>query len=589
MSFAEFAKAFSGLVWGEPLAYLLTGAGLLFTIMTVGIQFKAITHGFNVIRGKYDNPEDEGNISHFQALCTALSATIGLGNISGVAVAVSLGGAGAVFWMWCVGFLGMATKFTTCSLGTMFRKEDASGTYRGGPMYYIELGLGKNWKPLALLFAFLGTCACIGAGNMFQSNQVSTIVKNAVVELHYIGYGEGLKEGTQDLIQYGVGALMCILAGLVILGGIKRIGAVTSKVVPLMCIIYVAGAFYVIVTNMGAVPGLIGSIFAEAFSGAAAEGAFFGVVVKTAILTGVKRACFSNEAGLGSAPMAHATAKTNEPIREGVVAAVGPFIDTLVICTMTALVVLITGTHARAPIGEVTGVQEIQAVGDEPAKLEVTLDVSSATEEVGIPRLGSKLMIAPKQTDENSPKATESIERIENGIAVLHVEVPADADELETFDEKVRPAVAAGSNAYYDKDGIELTAYSFDRVIPGFGTWFLPFAAFMFAFSTVISWGFYGETCVTYLLGEKSLVGFRIVYVSMVMVGAAITDLDPVLDFSDAMLGLMLIPNMIGTLFLAPHVMRATKDYFRRLNAGEFEEEVRRAAEAKARLKAEKS
>ena len=174
-SFADFAATFSGYVWGTPLAVFLTLAGIIFTILTVGIQFKAITHGFQVVRGKYDDPEDEGNISHFQALCAALSATIGLGNISGVAVAIVAGGPGAVFWMWVVGFLGMATKFMTCSLATMYRHEDESGTYRGGPMYYIELGLGKNWKPLAILFALLCAMASLGAGNMFQSHETASI------------------------------------------------------------------------------------------------------------------------------------------------------------------------------------------------------------------------------------------------------------------------------------------------------------------------------------------------------------------------------------------------------------------------------
>ncbi|MCH8808166.1 MAG: sodium:alanine symporter family protein, partial [Planctomycetes bacterium] len=252
---AGWMAAFSGFVWSTPTAILLTGAGLIFTLMTLGIQWKALTHGFAVVRGKYDNPEDEGNISHFQALCSALSATIGLGNIAGVAVAVATGGPGAVFWMWVVGFLGMATKFTTCSLATMFRRKDKLGEYRGGPMYYIELGLKQNYKApfmkhlgkfLAITFAILGMSASVGAGNMFQANQVARTFVNLAKNVS----GTGISDNSQFIIQMIVGAVICVLSALVLIGGIKRIGNVASKLVPSMCVIYVLGALYIIVTNI---------------------------------------------------------------------------------------------------------------------------------------------------------------------------------------------------------------------------------------------------------------------------------------------------------------------------------------------------
>ena len=618
-SFAEFASSFSELIWDDWLVYSLTGAGVLFTLVTAlgrfrdtqgrnifwrvlhsGIQFKALTHGFDVVRGKFDNPEDEGNISHFKALCTALSATIGLGNIAGVAVAVAAGGAGAVFWMWVVGFLGMATKFMTCSLGTMYRHEDSDGTYRGGPMYYIEIGLGKNWKWLGILFALLGVAASIGAGNMFQSNQVADIIRETMYQEF------GLAPDAQTTVRYVVGGLMAALAGLVMIGGIKRIGNTASKVVPLMCVIYVGAAAWVILTHFTEVPGLLKSIVVDAWSGKAAGGAFMGIIIAETIKLGVKRACFSNEAGLGSAPMAHATAKTNEPIREGVVAALGPFIDTIVICTMTALVILITQSHMRPAVGEVVSVSGVRDVvvaddGKDPiTKHQIEVQVRIAEEHAAEhAAVGASLLFLPteearnqrlKEQDEATGELPPSFAGVpakvyeigDDGLCKLLVEVPEDRSDwdLQSF-----PSLQMGNPAYLDKSGVTLTSYAFDKVIPGFGTWFLPFAAFMFAFSTVVSWGFYGETCLTYLLGEKVLLPFKLVYVTMVFIGAIFTQVKPVLDFSDAMLGLMLVPNLIGTILLAPRVMRATRDYFNRLERGEFDEEVRRAAEAKARLK----
>ena len=310
-----------GYVWWWPLIILCVGGGLVFTIAMRGIQFRAFGHAIQVIRGKYDKPEDTGEISHFKALTSALSATVGLGNIAGVAIAISMGGPGAVFWMWIIGFLGMATKFTECTLSTNFRHEFPDGHVGGGPMYTIEHGLGKKWGWMAVVFAILATVASFGGGNMFQTNQAASIL--------YDVYG----------IDHGItGAAIAGVVAIVIIGGIKRIGEVTSKLVPFMCVIYVAGAFIVIVMNITEVPGMFGLIFENAFSAEPLVGGTLGVV----ITQGIKRATFSNEAGFGSAAIAHAAAKTEEPVREGVVASLGPFIDTVVICTMTALVIIIT-------------------------------------------------------------------------------------------------------------------------------------------------------------------------------------------------------------------------------------------------------
>ncbi len=584
MDFGEMMSAFSGFVWGTPTALLLTGAGLLFTFMTFGIQWKALTHGLNVIRGKYDDPEDEGNISHFQALCAALSATIGLGNIAGVAVAVAAGGPGAVFWMWIVGFLGMATKFTTCSLATMYRKRDSFGEYRGGPMYFIELGLGGNSttsgmkalaKVLAVMFAILGMCASVGAGNMFQANQVAEIVVN----LFHNQLSGGIHADTQYGMRIGIGVVLCILAAMVMIGGIKRIGSVASKLVPSMCILYIVGAMVVIIAHIDQVPGMFVAIFEDAFTFSASQGAFLGVAVKTAMIQGVRRACFSNEAGLGSAPIAHATAKTDEPIREGVVAATGPFVDTVVICTMTALVILITNAHIREPVGTVVSYSAAPAGG----QAELLIDWTSQD----TVKKGEALLI---KTPTDDPRIFErrqlDVAEVVDGDVIVRVEYAADEPGVALQASDVAH-LTPGAEVYLDRVGVNMTAFAFDRGFPGipFGTYFIPIAAFFFAFSTIISWGFYGETCTEYLFGEKAVLPFKFIFVGMIVVGTASRHLQPVLDWSDGMLGLMLVPNLIGTILLAPIVMRETKRYFTRLRNGEFDEDVRRIAEAKRRIR----
>ena len=589
MDVAGWMADFSNFVWSTPTALLLGGAGLLFTVMTLGIQFKSLTHGFAVIRGKYDNPEDEGNISHFQALCAALSATIGLGNISGVAVAVATGGPGAVFWMWVVGFLGMATKFTTCSLATMYRKKDKFGEYRGGPMYYIEMGLGENAKTpamktfaktLAVVFAILGASASVGAGNMFQANQVAQIFVN----LFQNTIEGGIKDNTKFTIQMTVGVVLCVCAGLVMLGGIKRIGNVASKLVPSMCIIYVLGSLYIIVTNIAEVPGVFALIFDSAFSQSAATGAFFGVAMRTAVIQGVRRACFSNEAGLGSAPIAHATAKTNEPIREGVVASVGPFIDTIVICTMTALVIMITGALTRGSVGSVVAtaaVVEVQGEKGPFLEREITIQITDDS----AAKVDERLFAHTPPEVEGAPAGNVKFSVKSVGDGQLIASITYAANEAGRAQAEADGAhLAAGKEVFLFRDGVNLTAYAFDRGLSGFGTYFIPVAALLFAFSTIVSWGFYGETCTEYLFGERAVMPFKVVYVLMILVGTYSMQLKPVLDWSDGMLGLMLVPNLIGTLLLAPKVMRETRKYFKRLKNGEFDDEVRRAAEAKNRI-----
>ncbi len=565
-------EAFSGYMWSTPVALLLAGAGLLFTVTTFGIQWRIITHGLAVIRGKYDNPEDEGNISHFKALCAALSATIGLGNISGVAIAVTLGGPGALFWMWIVGLLGMATKFTTCSLSTMYRRKDRFGEYRGGPMYYIELGIGGGRGPairafakvLAVAFAVFTVIASFGMGNTFQAQQVAQVYVN--LGKHLAG---GLTIEVQWAIRIAVGLILASLAALVMLGGIRRIGQVASRLVPSMCIIYVTGALIVILVNISLVPELFASIFRHAFSDAAGEGAFLGVMVWVAVSQGFRRACFSNEAGLGSAPIAHATAKTNEPIREGVVAGIGPFVDTIVVCTMTGLVILITGALARGPVGTIAEIGA-PALDAESGQQVVNVQIDLTDRSVGV--IGETLL-AKRPTQHAG-----MFEEIKINIAALDSENPGrvTAELVYADDDDGRAQLAAdqalltpGTDIYLFRAGIGLTTLAFDRCIPGFGTYFIPIAALFFAFSTMISWGFYGETCASYLFGDSAVIPFKLAYVVVIFLGVLL-ELKALVNLADGLNAMMLVPNLIGTIILLPVVLRAARRYFRRLDAGEF-------------------
>lgn len=442
-------------VWGLPTVMLLvlSGLGLSFYLggWKGGIQRLAFGHGLRVIRGKYDNPDDPGEISHFQALTTALSATIGLGNIGIVAIIIKQGGPGAIFWMILAGGIGMATKFAEATLAQVYRKFSKDGHSHGGPMYYIEQGLGRRFRPLAKFYAFAIGIGSLGIGNMFQTNQSAEILRDSF----------GIPK-----IATGIG--LAALCALVIIGGIKRIAKVTSRLMPVMAVTYVIGCLVVLGHYAADLPGLFGTILKSAFQPTSVAG---GVVfsLHLAILQGVKRACFSNEAGLGSAAIAHSAAATREPVREGSVALLGPFIDTVVICTLSALVILSTGVWETA-------------------------------DEVGVP----------------------------------------------------------------------LTARAFDAVINGFGHYFIPVAATLFAFSTVISWSYYGETAVHYLGGQSLVYPFKFTFCLMAMTGA-IWELEAVLNFSDILTGLMIFPNLLAIWMLAPKLKDRTQVYFEKLRKGEFQ------------------
>lgn len=451
------------LFWEIPLVklpliiFVMVAGGIFFTFRYGFINVRLFKHAIDVIKGKYDNPEDEGEISHFQALTSALSATVGLGNIAGVAVAIQLGGPGAVFWLWIAAFFGMSMKFSSCTFAQLYRRVADDGHVLGGPMVYLKEGLTqvRNWPTTGKIFGSVYAVMCIGAsfggGNMFQGNQTYELLVNQFPSL----------EGKAVI----VGIVLAILAGIVLLGGIKRIADVTSKLVPAMCIFYVLSCLAIIFTNMSEVPGVFASIFKQAFSpDAMFVGGFIGVLIQ-----GLRRASFSNEAGVGSAAIAHAAAKTKEPVREGVVAMIGPTIDTHLVCTMTSLAILITGTHLR-----------------------------------------------PELANSGAQITAEAFATLGSAMPIL-----------------------------------------------------LTIAAAIFAYSTIISWSYYGEKSAEYLFGTKAIIPYRVIYVVIVALGPVLS-LGTVIEFSDLMLLSMAFPNIIGMMLMSGRVRSMVVDYYTRYKSGQM-------------------
>ncbi|WP_262732974.1 alanine/glycine:cation symporter family protein [Gaetbulibacter sp. NE] len=329
----QFISDFASYAWGLPLLILLIGGGLYLLILSRFLPFRLFGHALSVLRGKYDNPDDPGEITHFQALTTALSSTIGMGNIAGVAVAISIGGPGAVFWMWVSAIIGMSTKFFTAVLAIMYRGKDSQGNLQGGPMYVIVEGLGKHWKPLAVFFSF---CGMVGALPVFNVNQLTQAINDILLQPNGVEVNT-----TSNLV---IGGVLVFFTALVIIGGLNRISKTASKLVPAMVLLYFVMVLSILILNASEVPKYFSLIFTEAFTAHHYTGdTFLGGVVGGLILLGIRRGAFSNEAGIGTAPMAHGATKTSQPVREGLVAMLGPFIDTIIVCTLTALAILVTG------------------------------------------------------------------------------------------------------------------------------------------------------------------------------------------------------------------------------------------------------
>ena len=333
MEFDKIISEISSFVWGYPLLFILIGGGIYLLIISRFIPFKYFFHAIDIIRGKFNDKKSDGEISHFQALTTALSATVGMGNIAGVAVAISIGGPGAIFWMWVSGIIGMSTKFFTSALAVMYRGVDSAGNKQGGPMYFIVNGLGKKWIPMAVFFSF---CGMVGALPVFNVNQLTQAINDIVLKPN--GFEVSLFSNSI------IGLILIILTSIVILGGLKRISRVSAKLVPFMVGIYILSILVILSLNYNKVPEYLYLIFYDAFNADYYSGnSALGGVLGALIILGIRRGAFSNEAGIGMAPMAHGAAKTNNPVKEGFVAMLGPFIDTLMVCTMTALAILVTG------------------------------------------------------------------------------------------------------------------------------------------------------------------------------------------------------------------------------------------------------
>ncbi|NCG18043.1 MAG: amino acid carrier protein [Rhodobacterales bacterium] len=437
--------------------WLVLGA-IFFTFRMSFVNLRAFTHAIRVTAGQYDNPDDEGEISHFQALSSALSATVGLGNIAGVAIAISAGGPGAIFWMITAGFLGMSSKFVECTLGQMYRETRPDGSVSGGPMHYLdkglaEMGLAPLGKISAWMFAILCVGGSLGGGNMFQANQSFAAVAAAVP----------LIDDTATMrLTYGI--VLSGLVGVVIIGGIKRIAAAASMIVPVMCVMYLGAGLFIVLVHADAVPAAIASIVGEAFTPQAGFGGLLGVLAQ-----GFKRASFSSEAGVGSASIAHSAAQTPYAVREGIVALLEPFIDTIVVCATTGIVLVVTGVY-------------------------------------------------------KDPEA---------GVGV------------------VMTATAFGKGA----------------------SWFplvLTVAVVMFAFSTMISWSYYGERAATWMFGDTVVIPYRITFLLFVVLGSLLT-VGNVTDFSDMMILGMAFPNILGAVLLSGKVKKALDDYWAKLKAGEFD------------------
>ena len=328
----SFMADMANALWGTPLVILLLGGGFYFSIISKLIPFKYLIHAIEILLGKYDSKNDPGQITHFQALSSALSSTVGMGNIAGVAIAIHTGGPGAIFWMWCTAIIGMTTKFFTCTLSILYRGKDDQGEIQGGVMYYIEQGLGEKYKPLALMFAISGM---IGCTIFFQANQLSQIIRE------YFYNPNGVFQSNIFLGDLITGILVSFLVSVVIFGGIKRIAIVASKMVPIMVGLYLFAAIIVLFKNIQYIPSIFILIISDAFSGDAVAGGTIGTVISI----GVRRGLFSNEAGSGTETMAHGAAKTNEPVREGLVAMLGPLIDTIIVCSITAFVILLSGVY----------------------------------------------------------------------------------------------------------------------------------------------------------------------------------------------------------------------------------------------------
>lgn len=632
MHFLEHVNTFinnlNGLLFSQYTVYALLATGVLFTVWSVFGQYRALTHGVAVVRGKYDDKDDPGAINHFQALSAALSATVGLGNIAGVALAVALGGPGAIFWMWVIGVVGMALKMTEVTQSMLFRNTHDPENPHGGPMFVVVKGLAESdtlrfvatalfsivaaflsylaygafgtWLaviPGALLvaaFVVLGLKSGRAVGLLIGGVFVVTLIISAVTggNMFQAWNVADITNTYFEVPQIASGAVLTIVVGLVIIGGIKRIGAVAGRIVPIMCVLYLLAAIFVLLMNIGSIPGMIALIVKSGLGieSPAPVGAFMGGTFGYAAMWGVKRALFSSEAGQGSSPIAHSAAKTDEPVREGVVAGLEPFIDTLVVCTLTSLVILSSGIWNRVPdIAFNEPVAFVAVTADDGSEITGVWTLPNTP----LPRteggIDGVFVIyegaSNEQTGNNRNKLAGSIEGTDESPFV----------NWGTTTHPSRPSLISGG-LYFNYKGATLTGKAFDQTQPGLGKWLITTAVWLFAISTMISWSYYAEQGVYFLCGwlneakTKSVVFvYKIIYCLLIFLTCvaatpflqdavsgrkrALIGRDEELDaWTTLGLGVMLVANIPIMLTFGFMAMKAYHEYIGRLKRGEFDE-----------------
>ena len=534
-TFEHIVSTLNDLVWSTPsffpfMVAVLLSFGIFITLRLGFVQIRYFKDGILTVMGKFDHPDAIGDVNHFQALTTALSATVGIGNIAGVAIAIHYGGPGALFWMWVTAFFGMAVKYTECTLAVKYRIQNSDGSVSGGPMYYIERGLGEQWKWLAVFFAAMAVICSFLTGNAVQANTVADTMKATFLIPGWI-----------------TGLATASLVGFVIVGGIKRIGRVTASLMPLMAIIYVLGALIILLLNVEKVLPAFGTIIEYAFTPKAGAFGIGSGLFLTTLVWGIKRGLFSNEAGQGSAPIAHGAAKTKEPVREGVVALLEPFIDTLVVCTMTGLVIVSTGVwEQKHPTVFTTNALETSFEIDDESTI---LTISN-----GVPVNGDILRndysYGELYTDVDREELfSGQIVVLEDGSVTIQTLTGENLGELQTS---------------IVENGAPLTALAFEKGLsPLFagGKYIVTICVILFGVSTAISWSYYGDRSIQYLAGDSSIIYYKMVYLVMHFLGAILA-LETVWAIGDIALGLMTFPNIIALFALSGVVAKATKTYF---------------------------
>ena len=552
MSFTDFFELLDGYLGSAayfPIALL--GVGVFFTLYLGFPQVRFFKHGWKVLMGKYAKDDDPGDTSHFQALSTALSGTVGTGNIGGVAFAIYLGGPAALFWMWATAFVGMTTKFVEVSISHKYRKEDEQGFMAGGPMYYMEHGLNMKW--LAVFFAIATVISSFGSGNMPQANNMASGIETSFAVPSYV-----------------TGAILALLLGFVIIGGIQRIAKVASTLVPFMAALYTVGAIAVLITHYeNVIPSFI-QVFQTAFTGSAAAGGFLGASFAYAFNRGVNRGLYSNEAGQGSAPIAHASARTKEPVAEGMVSILEPFIDTLIICTLTGLVILSSGVWSTKYETEFS-----------PFDTEIVMGSYSDNNSQHVKLLSQHLDLSPPDNDpvraySGPVDVTEGTLDLTN-ITVIHNRSISEDVKVLRGGALYTGTVVIENGALNDPNlslsgysllhSVPLTAQAFRSSFLGqWGEYLVTVGLVLFAFSTALAWSYYGDRAVTYLVGSNWVMPYRLLYVSGFFL-ATVVDTSLIWLVSAITVALMTLPNLIGILLKAQEIKRMTREYWSRVKS----------------------